>query len=119
MTKPSKPPDVESDEFKSAKWDEPTRGCEFAQSDAPALALLCQWYKIAATAKDELDSFGGQTAYANEMGFSDDQIQRLRSDRAKATSRALVASAMAGTGLDLPTVNPDAAAAWLANEGRQ
>lgn len=53
------------------------------------------------------------------MGSSDDQAQRLRSDRAKATSRALVASATAGAGLDLPTVNPDAVAAWLANEARQ
>lgn len=54
-----------------------------------------------------------------ELGFSDDQIQRLRSDRAKATSRALVASATAGTGLDLPTANPDAAAAQLADEAQQ
>ena len=68
MTRLEKPPGVESDEYKSAKWDELTRGRAFAQSDAPALALLCQWYKIAATAQDELDSFGGQTAYTNEMG---------------------------------------------------
>ena len=54
-----------------------------------------------------------------ELGFSDDQIQRLRSDRAKATSRALVASATAGTGLDLPSANPDAAAAQLADEAKQ
>lgn len=54
-----------------------------------------------------------------ELGFSDDQIQRLRSDRAKATSRALVASATQGTGLALPTANPDAAAAQLANEAQQ
>ena len=51
-----------------------------------------------------------------ELGFSDDQIQRLRSDRAKATSRALVASATQGTGLALPTSNPDAAARQLADE---
>lgn len=68
VAKLTKPPGVESDEYKSAKWDELTRGREFARSDAPALALLCQWYKIAATAQDELDSFGGQTAYTNEMG---------------------------------------------------
>ena len=68
VAKLTKPPGVESDEYKSAKWDELTRGREFAQSDAPALALLCQWYKIAATAQDELDSFGGQTAYTNEIG---------------------------------------------------
>lgn len=39
-----------------------------------------------------------------EFGFTDDQIQRLRSDRAKATSRALVVSATAGTGLALSLV---------------
>lgn len=51
-----------------------------------------------------------------ELGFSDDRIQRLRSDRAKATSRALVASATQGTGLALPTANPEAAALQLASE---
>lgn len=51
----TKPPGIESDAFKSAKWDELTQGREFAQSDAPALSLLCQWYKIAGTAQDELD----------------------------------------------------------------
>ena len=54
-----------------------------------------------------------------ELGFSDDQIQRLSSDRAKATSRALVASAAQGTGLDLPSANPDAAARQLADEAAQ
>lgn len=42
-----KPPTVESDPFKSAKWDELTSGRAFSQSDAPTLALLCQWHKIA------------------------------------------------------------------------
>lgn len=51
---PTKPPGIESDPFKPAKWDELTQGHEFAQSDAPALSLLCQWYKIADTAQDEL-----------------------------------------------------------------
>lgn len=37
-----KPPSIEADDFKSAKWDELTQGREFAQSDAPALSLLCQ-----------------------------------------------------------------------------
>ncbi len=64
----TKPPGIESDPFKSAKWDELTQGRSFSQSDAPALSLLCQWYKIADTAQDELDGFGGQTAYSNDMG---------------------------------------------------
>ena len=50
----TKPPGIESDAFKSAKWDELTQGREFAQPDAPALSLLCQWYKIACTAQEEL-----------------------------------------------------------------
>ena len=50
----AKPPGIESDPFKSAKWDELTAGRNFPQSDAPALSLLCQWYKIADTAQDEL-----------------------------------------------------------------
>lgn len=64
----TKPPQVENDAFKSAKWDELTEGRDFEQSDAPTLALLCQWYKIAQLAQDELDNFGEQTAYPNDMG---------------------------------------------------
>ena len=36
----TKPPNVENDAFKSAKWDELTAGRAFTQSDAPALARL-------------------------------------------------------------------------------
>lgn len=50
----AKPPGIESDAFKSAKWDELTAGRSFSQSDAPALSLLCQWYKIAYTAQEKL-----------------------------------------------------------------
>lgn len=63
-----KPAAVENDPYKSAKWDELTAGRTFAQSDAPTLALLCQWHKVADTAMDELDRFGGETAYTNDMG---------------------------------------------------
>lgn len=62
-----KPAAVENDPFKSAKWDELTSGRAFSQSDAPTLALLCQWHKIAEQAMDELDGFGGETAYSNDM----------------------------------------------------
>ena len=68
MGKLTKPESVACDPFKSAKWDELTAGRSFSQSDAPALSLLCQWYKIAETAQEELDNFGGQTAYSNDMG---------------------------------------------------
>jgi phage terminase small subunit len=64
----TKPASVENDAFKSAKWDEITAGREFRESDAPTLALLTQWYKIVQQAQDELDNFGSNTAYTNEMG---------------------------------------------------
>lgn len=64
----SKPPEVESDAFKSAKWDELTAGRRFAPSAAPVLAILCQWYKILHQAVSEMDDFGGQTVYENNMG---------------------------------------------------
>lgn len=64
----TKPASVENDAFKSAKWDEITAGREFRKSDAPTLALLTQWYKIVQQAQDELDNFGSNTAYTNEMG---------------------------------------------------
>lgn len=63
-----KPESVAADDFKSAKWDELTRGRRFERSDAPVLALLCQWHKVVQQAMDELDSFGGNTAYQNDMG---------------------------------------------------
>lgn len=63
-----KPAAVAGDPVKSAKWDEITAGRSFTQADAPTLALLCQWYKIVELAQDELDGFGEQTAYQNDMG---------------------------------------------------
>ena len=64
----TKPASVENDAFKSAKWDEITAGREFQMSDAPTLALLTQWYKIVQQAQDELDNFGSNTAYTNDVG---------------------------------------------------
>lgn len=50
----TKPPGIESDAFKSAKWDELTQGRELARSSAPQLSMLYQWYKITETAKEKL-----------------------------------------------------------------
>ena len=63
-----KPASVENDAFKSAKWDEVTRGREFSETDAPVLDLLCEWYKIADQAREELADFNNQTAYPSENG---------------------------------------------------
>lgn len=64
----TKPPGIENDAFKSQKWDELTSGRRFEMSDVPTLMLLCQWHKIAQLAIDELDQFGEQTAYQNNLG---------------------------------------------------
>ena len=63
-----KPASVASDPFKSAKWDELTAGRDFSQSDAPALALLVQWYAVAQRCIDDMDEIGGEVAYRNELG---------------------------------------------------
>lgn len=63
-----KPPEVESDAFKSAKWDELTAGRRYRYADAPNLAILCQWHKILHQAVAELDAAGGETTYENKMG---------------------------------------------------
>lgn len=41
-----KPPSIEADEFKSAKWDEVTRGRDFRESDALTLEVLMEWYSV-------------------------------------------------------------------------
>ena len=64
----TKPESVAADDFKSAKWDELTRGRSFEQADAPALALLCQWHKVAQQAMDELDSFAGDLKAFPQIG---------------------------------------------------
>lgn len=64
-----KPPDIERDPYKSAKWDELSAGRPIGAAQAPALALLCQWYKILDQAVAEMDEMaGGQTVYENKMG---------------------------------------------------
>lgn len=68
MEKPLKPPGIESDPFKSDKWDELTQGRNFTQADAPLLALLCQWYAVAQRCIEDIDEIGGQVAYENKLG---------------------------------------------------
>ncbi len=63
-----KPDSVASDPVKSAQGDEVTACRGFNQADAPALALLSQWHKVAQQASEELESFGVGTAYQTDMG---------------------------------------------------
>ena len=59
---------IKADPFESAKKDELTVGRESGSSDAPTIAMLCQWHKAAQQAMDEFDESGGQTAYQNDVG---------------------------------------------------
>lgn len=86
-----KPKTITDDAFKSAKWDELTRGRSFSQSDIPALTLLCQWYAVVERCMGDLD-FGGelpQVAYQNDMGDLKAMPQLSTMKQASAEIRAL------------------------------
>ena len=85
-----KPRSVAESPYRSAKWDEITEGREFSKSDAPLLALLCQWYEINETALEEIDMGGEiQTAYTNAKGDLMPLPQLATMARASAEIRAL------------------------------
>lgn len=85
-----KPSSVSADPFKSAKWDEITEGRAFAPSDAPALALLCQWYEVVEQCMADIDVGGSiQVAYSNEMGDIKALPQLATMKQASAEIRAL------------------------------
>lgn len=85
-----KPNSVKSSPYRSAKWDELTEGREFSKSDAPLLALLCQWYEVNDTALDEIEMGGEiQTAYTNNLGDLKPLPQLATMARASAEIRAL------------------------------
>lgn len=62
-----KPATVESDDFKSRKWDEITADRSFRESDVPTIELLCHWYLVAHQCIEELDEYG-QTIHVDEQG---------------------------------------------------
>ena len=69
MSNLMKPANVESDPFRSAKWDELTSGRDFSQADAPTLALLVSWYQVIDQCMDDIGANGGvQVAYQNDAG---------------------------------------------------
>ena len=85
-----KPRSVASSPYRSAKWDELTDGRVFSSSDAPLLALLCQWYEVNDTALEEIESGGEiQTAYTNDMGDIKQLPQLSTMAKASAEIRAL------------------------------
>lgn len=85
-----KPRSVEASEYRSSKWDELVAGRSFKQSDAPVLALLCQWYEVLDKCMDDIDIGGGiQVAYQNDMGDIKALPQLATMKQASAEIRAL------------------------------
>lgn len=86
----AKPRSIEESPFRSAKWDEITAGRDFGESDAPALALLCQWYEVVEKCMSDLDFGGGiQVAYTNDIGDIKPLPQLSTMKQASAEIRAL------------------------------
>lgn len=84
-----KPPSIERDPFKSAKWDELTSERSFDASDAPALELLCHWHAVVQRCVDDIDDVGGQVAYQNDAGDLKALPQLASMKQASAEIRAL------------------------------
>lgn len=65
-----KPPKIAASPFKSAKWDEITRGRDFRECDIPVLTLLCHWYEVQDKCIDDMADDDGelQIAYINDTG---------------------------------------------------
>lgn len=85
-----KPPSIASDPFRSAKWNELTRGREFRKSDVPALVLLVQWYQVVDQCIEDMSANGGvQVAYSNDMGDIKALPQIATMKQASAEIRAL------------------------------
>ena len=86
----NKPYQIEHNDFMSAKWDELTSCHKFNESDAPALALLCQWYAVVDKCMDDLDYQGSiQVAYQNNLGDLKALPQLSTLKQASAEIRAL------------------------------
>ena len=84
-----KPPLIESDPFKSAKWDELTKDRNFSESDIPTLILLIQWHYVVQRCIEDIDETGGQVAYQNELGDLKAFPQLSTMKQASAEIRAL------------------------------
>lgn len=85
-----KPRSIERSPFKSAKWDEITKGRNFSEANIPELTLLCQWYQVVDKCMDDLsDEDGIQVAYANDYGDVKALPQLSTMKQASAEIRAL------------------------------
>lgn len=85
-----KPRQISEDPFKSAKWDEITAGRSFRQSDAPVLALLCQWYAVIEKCIEDITCDGSvHVAYQNDIGDVKAMPQLSTMKQASAEIRAI------------------------------
>ena len=85
-----KPYAVESDDYRSRKWDEIVAGREFRQSDVPTLTLLVQWYQVVDQCIEDMSVNGGiQVAFANDLGDIKALPQISTMKQASAEIRAL------------------------------
>ena len=74
-----KPPSIAKSPFRSSKWDEITAGRSFQQSDAPIIALLCQWYEVVEKCMDDLDYDGEiRVAYQNDIGGVEKLVEFMK-----------------------------------------
>lgn len=65
----TKPASIKNDPWRSKKWDELTKGRDFAESDIPTLSLLVQWYQVVDQCMADISTGAGvQVAYTNDMG---------------------------------------------------
>jgi hypothetical protein len=69
MAKIRKPKDIAQDEYKSAKWDELTRGREFSREHVSYLRMLINWHAIADKAMEDMaGAYGVSVTYETEGG---------------------------------------------------
>lgn len=85
-----KPPSIASNEFKSQKWDEITKGRNFTTTDIPTLELLCHWYAVVAKCMEDI-TYGDEleVAYQNDVGDVKAMPQLTSLKQASAEIRAL------------------------------
>ncbi|OFK24219.1 hypothetical protein [Olsenella sp. HMSC062G07] len=86
-----KPPGIESDPFKSAKWDELTAGRDLSEADAPALSLFAR--PDARRRRDQKDGARRPMTYQ--------QMADIASRHDTTMSRAML-RALCETGVPLP-----------------
>ena len=85
-----KPERIAADPFKSAKWDEVTRGRNFNEGDAPTIELLVQWYAVIEQCMDDITYDGSvRVAYSNAIGDIKALPQLSTMKQASAEIRAL------------------------------